>query len=1313
MEMKSQVAKQLDIIYRPHPVLPSADCKRYIQPWKENQTVRQVLIENGIDQNQPISISLDDRLLTVSEWDSVVPQNGQIINVHAEVMGGGGGGGNNKAVQVVALVAIVALIVVTQQYELGGMAAEFAGFGTAAAWQTGIIIAGSMIIQGIAAAVASRATSLGGEGGLSGDYSSASPSYSLSGGSNRLRPYESMPVIMGSHRFFPDAGMKSYTEYLSNNQYLYQIFHLGISDAQFTDWKIGTTPITSYSNYEWHYHDANGKFTNFPGNVDTIAGATLTHSGGAVTRTTSANTTSIGIDIESVLYYGNDSGGLDSRTVELLVEYRAVGSSTWIQPTTMSSSNDSAVTGTYVTESYTVDEGNWEGSVDAFGDSQSTWVSNVVTKTRQVYRTGSGGIIQITGASQKPIRTSFKINVNSGTYEVKITRNSPDSTNTREQTGTNWSVLKSYQLDNGDYTGQNRLALTIKATEQLNGSVQQLSANASSKAIYYDGTDWVTGETSNPAHWFMDFVLGRRDSNGKILYGLGFNYTQLDWANLVAWANFCDTEGLTFNAVIDGSQTAFDILSAIARCGFASPSWASGKFGVVFDARSASPVASFGMSNIIKGSFNVSYVTEQLAEEIVVRYVDPDNEWNQSEVRTTVPGITNPIRTGTVDLWGCTNTNMAGKFANYLAAQQYYRRRRISWESDFQGFVCNRGDVVLLSHDLTQWGYSGRIVSTDGNTVTLDRSVPRNGDFEYLMVSAPDGTMTIYDVDAATSDQDVLTLSVPIDLQADYLPMDHVWFFSPLPTPGKKVKILSVQPSSESRVRITATDEYDEFYDAWDGTFVQPTIDTLLPSVPVAATNLSISRRTAIVNGYRVNRVAASWNTSGSVDYSRVKVFLDENLIEEIAQNYTGSIEFDVFSSGTIRVEVTPYGLGNFGNMIESTLSIPLFDHPDAPTNVTLDVGQNGKSATFTWDSVIGAQSYVVDVIVGGAIKRSVDVGNTLTYVYSSDDAAADGGPFRSYSVRVYSVSNGIQSTAYGTASFNNPQIGSVSNLTVTELPNSIWVQCDKPTESDYKGLMVWMSTNSLFTPSDATLVYDGAETWVTITTDASGALLEPGTLYHIYVAAYDTFGKDSYTLSSKLSKYILSPVDGMLPGDITSTYIADAAITTAKIADAAIQTAKIADAAILTAKIADANVKTLKIAGEAVSTTRYNVFDYSPPQMPSTLTTLSTYTANVAYEGDYIIIVSISRQQNISGFYFESSYITQEFELTVDGTRSVYAYNSYSDSAIPVNFGTRVVHLTAGTHTFAFKYAYSGYNVNLSGSGITQARIYMFGAYR
>ena len=975
--MQNIVKDQLDIIYRPHPILPAADCQYRAQQWKQGQTVREILIANGIDQHQPISIIVDDRLLTVEEWNSVCPIPGQIINVKSEVEGGGGGGGGSNTWQVVAMIAIIVIAVVTWQYEL---IPAFAGMTAAEASAAGamlIMAGGSMIVNAVFAAQI-PSTSLD---NMSGTSSATSPTYSISGGQNKQRQYESMPVVMGQHRMFFDMGSKPFTEYHGEDQYLYQVFHRGLSVVDFSDYQIGNNDINNYSDWSWKYADQNGKISAFPGNVDSSPGATLEASASWITRTTSVNSYRIGLDIEGTLYYANNSGGMDSTSVQLRVQYRAVGSSTWLNPSVINISGTGFISGSYQSYTNHVDQGYWEYDGDG---NPTSWIDTSYDETLTRYVTGAGNVVIITGNSQSPRRATLFIDVPTGQYEVRIIRDTADSTDSRLANKTNWSTIRSYQTDSGNYYGQDRIGLTIRASEQLNGVVQQLSAYGSAKASYWNGSAFVFAETSNPAHWFMDFAIGRKNSQGKLMYGIGLSQSQIDFDALHSWSQFCATEGLTFNAVLDGSQSSADILSAIAKCGFASPTWASGKIGVVWDVRNATPVAAFGMSNIIKGSFTVSYITENLAEEIIVKYVNPDKDWQQDEVRVNVPGIDNPQRSSTIDILGCTSQTMAGKFANYLAAQQYYRRRRITWDCDFEGFVCNRGDVVLLSHDLTQWGYSGRVVSFVGRDLELDRNVPVNSSTNYLMLKRPDGTMTTYGVQETPGNTSHITLTSNPDFQEGYEPMDHIWFFSPLATTGKKVKILSVQPVSESRVQIVATDEYQEFYDAWDGAFVTPASSTLLqnPQIPVID-NLRIAERLAIVaSGDIVTRVTISWDQLPSqVEKVNIRYRINDGEWRSTTAWGVSNVEVDFDTTGTVYAEATPVngvitGEGLFYSQIIYGKLLPPTDVTGFTANIDKDIGLR-----LSWNSNpdIDIDSY--EIRQGSTWASSILYGNTKANV--------------------------------------------------------------------------------------------------------------------------------------------------------------------------------------------------------------------------------------------------------------------------------------------------------------------------------------------
>jgi hypothetical protein len=923
MEMNHPV----QIAYQPHPI-EVAGRQHFDYVTSEGWTVREILLGLGLDPLQPVMIRLDGRLLEVEEWDLICPRQGQFIQVHATVQSG-----VIRAIKSVIRPIATVLVIAAAFLVAGPLASTYAavGFGASAAVATAVgvaatavtLIAGSAIISavfppqvaavdtsynaistpnspgtGISGGGPTPVASLGGIGiSGSGNTSVASgvTSYSLSGGNNRIRPYESMPVVIGTHRFFPDAAVRPYSEYQGDDQFLYQIFNLGLQNGTFTDWKIGTNPIGNYTDYWWYEQNSNAQILEYPGNVDTSSGAALTASADWITRTTSQDTFRIAVDMSFILFYATNQGTLDSRSVSFEIQYKESSSSNWL----------------------------------------------------------SWGSFSESGRQQNPIRRSYTIDVAPGTYDVRIKRSTPDSSDARLKTLSTWDNLKSYQSDKASYIGQHRRGLKIKASEQLNGTVQQLSAICEAKAYYcYNGV-WDWRVTSNPAHWFMHFAKGHYDSEGTLLYGVGLKDNQIDIALLTAWASFCTQESLSFNAVIDGSQTAADILTAIARCGFGSPSWASGKLGAIWDARNASPVAAFGMSNIIRDSFEVAYVTEELAEEIIVQYENPDNDWNRDEVHVLVPEITNPLRSSTIDLFGCTNAKMAAKFANYMAAQQYYRRRRITWETDLEGSIVNRGDVVLLSHDLTQWGYTGRVVSVDDLVLVLDRTVPRNGAVDYLMLRQPDGTMTTYTVQARSNDSDVITLTTPPEFQEGFLPMDHIWFFSPLPTPGKKVKILSVEPLNPNLIRMIATDEDEAFYRAWDNIWNPPTVNTLYANSTPKIANLVAHENLYLGSDATIkSHIVISWVGQGLYERANVKYRINNGpWIREFTSTGNTSYEFYTTEVGILEIGVIPI----FGALQGPSTNLLTHIHgievpPEDVTNLT-DFYRNNRTV-LTWRGV-------------------------------------------------------------------------------------------------------------------------------------------------------------------------------------------------------------------------------------------------------------------------------------------------------------------------------------------------------------------------
>ncbi|WP_158677602.1 phage tail protein [Chromobacterium vaccinii] len=181
----------------------------------------------------------------------------------------------------------------------------------------------------------------------------------------------------------------------------------------------------------------------------------------------------------------------------------------------------------------------------------------------------------------------------------------------------------------------------------------------------------------------------------------------------------------------------------------------------------------------------------------------------------------------TLDFVGCCDVSMAGREANLIAASQLYHRRRVSWETDFEGLVATRGDVVLLSHDLASWAYSGRLLAGSRGQLQLDSAVPL-GASGWVGIRFPDGRYATYRVKTGSGDSDTLQLRdlipasdaggpLPVpDESPDGVPYDWMWFYDNGAQPGRRVKIVDVKPSGDG-VKFTAIDDNPAYYAAESG----------------------------------------------------------------------------------------------------------------------------------------------------------------------------------------------------------------------------------------------------------------------------------------------------------------------------------------------------------------------------------------------------------------------------------------------------------------------------------------------------------------
>lgn len=787
-----------------------------------------------------LRVEHNGREVPLALWQRLIPRNGDMVVISARGLGGGGG---NKVLRTVALIAVVVVSIVAPYAAPAAWGAVGATGGltvTGALISAGVMIGGSMLVNALLPMPTPTAAKLG-----TGQKYESSPTYSIQGGRNRVRSWEPMSLVFGRHKVVPDLGATPWTNQVGDDQYLNQIFHFGLQgiDVSLSDFKIGNTPIDSYDGVQIERAGPDGKLAMFFSNVDTLQGFTLKSSDGWVSRTTPANVGTITVEFASRLFRVADDGSITDRKVEWRIQYRHVESAEWLEL--------GYIGATYATHYWsgrsprdqsqqlrmgsTNPGDHTDGEVFWIDDPASGQsVSGVWRWVPHPYQLGQpwAGIApdpllepgapgyRLWGNRQEPTRAQITWDVAGGPYEIRVMKVTPDINDSRESNELAVSQILAKQFDDStDYTGQVRVAVRIKATGQLNGAIDELSAIASARCFVWTGSAWQWTETSNPAWWFLWFARGKRDAAGRRVFGGGLTDAQIDIESIKAWALWCTAKSLTFDYVLDQKMNTAAVLQMIARAGRASMTYQTGKLGVVWDAEGIPVTAMFGPFNVKAGSFKVAYLNEGSVDEIVGNFVNAEKGWILDEVRAKVPGAlatNNPLQ---LDLDGCVHQDMAGREANLLAASQVWKRRRVEWETDIEGLVATRGDVVSFSHDLTVWGYSGRLMPGSGGTrMRLQNRVPSDGSGTVLLRD-PDGNMKTVSVVSATGEVDELTITTDLDGfpmpgdvgYEDCSPFDWAWQFDPIATPGRRFKITSVMPAGDG-LRFEAVDDDPEYY---------------------------------------------------------------------------------------------------------------------------------------------------------------------------------------------------------------------------------------------------------------------------------------------------------------------------------------------------------------------------------------------------------------------------------------------------------------------------------------------------------------------
>lgn len=833
----------------------------------------------------------------------------------------------------VALVATLALAYFTMGAGALITTSSFGGIaaGTAYAINAGIFIAGATIINKVLTPKTSSSSS------------SSDSVYSLDSASNSARVYEPLGIVFGTVKVTPDIISTTYTWYEGNDQYMGLMLSPGINVNYVDALYIGDTLITEFDNVNVYYN-------NFPGmvsqdiplysNVDTTDGAELSDDASWTQRTTSTNTIAIMINLEYVLG-GTGTSGKNYQVSETVdVQYCLTGTDAW----------QSLVTKTYTRSDQSV-----------------------------------------------TYRDTLTVEVAEGQYDVRV-RIRGDGNYSGSNTQTNdftWSTMGSVQPDDASYAGIPRIGIKIKATGQISSNVDAITCVAHAMPIpVWDGTQWITQETSNAAAHALQFARGIYDENGTMIAGVGLSDDMIDIDKIKAFMVHCTENSFNYDYRVTSARSRIDMLNAFAAVAMGEFTPSSGALSVIWAADDQPLTGMVNMGTITKASFQVDYTLSNSADGIEYTYYSSE-DWSTKTLRVVDPtvGYESPLNPTQISGEGVTNADHAAKLARWHLAQSLYQYKSISYTQDLEYLSYRRFGLLALQHDMTQWGYGGRIRNAtvvDGAVVlTLDDTVPApSSGNAYIGLRIPGELVyRVFQVKAFVADTNTVTLleDWPDDAEFpgvgdDNPAWDTTWIYDFKSTPGYRVRVTSITPASDfGGAQIECVPESDELWDYVNtGTYVPAPNQSLLQTRPIAS-NLKVAEVQVVQGDTVFTELVATFDVSGYA--SSIIVQSDLNMdgeLEQVATTTTRTARWRIPGAGTYSVIVRPYGKDGIAGVAAST-TYTTIGTGGAPVNVDYfevtekSGGVRKYSWSFSEDTIQSADFAGVEVrYIAGSIASPV-----------------------------------------------------------------------------------------------------------------------------------------------------------------------------------------------------------------------------------------------------------------------------------------------------------------------------------------------------
>ena len=817
------------------------------QVMQAGQTITEILAELGIG-GYPASfvlVTVEGDPVFADFYHRIRPKPGTLVTVRVVPRGGV----NLRMI----LGIVVALAAIAIAGPLGG-ALGFGALGTSLL-TAGLGIAGNLALNALVPPPRQSVAAVGGG-------SETEPLVSaITGVRNRVLRYGTIPKQFGRVKVFPPAGASSFTELVGEDQYLRFLFVFGFGPLQIDEIKIGATPIGDFADVEFELRQGfatDPPLTLYTNDVtEDLISVALTQSGSWQQRTAlqAADELSVDITFPGGLVQFTDAGGKLDRTVQVEVEYRAVGGGSWI----------------------------------------------------------AAGTLTVTAARANTVRRGLRWTVTLDTYEVRLRRITADSTDTKIRDEVNWTSLRAFRnQDPINMPGLAMIAGRIKATGQLNGFVDTLNAEVTSILPVWDGAAWTDQATANPAWAFVDILSGSANKRPVD------RDTRINLAEILAWAGENDAAGREINLSIDAKTPVFNLLRDVASLGRGSPDIIDGKYTVVRDKPQTVPVQKFTPRNSSKFEGQRIYEAPPHALRVRFINPATGWQQDEVLVFDDGFNAGNATLFEILELKGVTDSDQAWKAGRFHLADMRLRSERFTITVDFEHLLSRKGSLVDIAHDAALIGLgSGRIksVETDGGggvtAVTLDERLTFEDAVTYAArTRLADGTDVERNLVTVAGDSVRLEFFTAVPVTETLPAVGDLVLVGEVGKIALEAIVTKIEPQSDLAARLTLMPAAAAVHSADTGTIPahNPVItlppDLLPPPDPVILA--VISDESVIVrapDGSFQPRIVVDFRSSGARGAAVVGYELQFKRASEVNWQPLASLPGDAFSASIDTVE--------------------------------------------------------------------------------------------------------------------------------------------------------------------------------------------------------------------------------------------------------------------------------------------------------------------------------------------------------------------------------------------------------------------------